>query len=182
MALASHYPCLKIIVQMGELETQWQNSGGKNISYDSMLDQPGCIVDGRVTIQRRPMGTTQTIRDATVYILHLTSCTGVPEGVQAELKQLVEVLKNNRPGRIVLTSGLLPEFGTIRRSVEALARLRDLTMFQLANQRELEMAEMMSILNSMGDNTGRLIVENKYCSPTSGASALEIRYHEYATG
>ncbi|KID65344.1 hypothetical protein MAN_06355, partial [Metarhizium hybridum] len=161
MALASHYPCLKIIVQM---------------------DQPGCIVDGRVTIQRRPMGTTQTIRDATVYILHLTSCTGVTEGVQAELKLLVEVLKNNRSGRIVLTSGLLPEFGTIRRSVEALARLRDLTMFQLANQRELEMAEMMSILNSMGDNTGRLIVENKYCSPTSGASALEIRYHEYATG
>ncbi|KID84420.1 hypothetical protein MGU_08382 [Metarhizium guizhouense ARSEF 977] len=182
MALASHYPCLKIIVQMGDLEAQWQNSGGKNISYDSMLDQPGCIVDGRVTIQRRPMGTTQTIRDATVYILHLTSCTGVAEGVHAELKQLVEVLKNNRSGRIVLTSGLLPELGTVRRSVEALARLRDLTMFQLANQRELEMAEMMSILNSMGDNTGRLIVENKYCSPTSGASALEIRYHEYATG
>lgn len=152
-----------------------------------MPDQMGYLMDGRIAVQQRTVGTAQTVRDAVVYILHLSPSASGPAGpakerIQAELRQLVDVLRNNSSATLILTSGLLPELGTVCPKAEARARSRDLTLFQLTNQTEIEMAEMMAILNGMGDNMGRLVLANKHCSSTRGTVALETRYQAYANG
>lgn len=73
--------------------------------------------------------------------------------------------------------------GSVEQPVAALARLRDLSFLQLANERELEMSEIMNLLNAVGDSEGRLVLVNKVMSKEgsgNGAVALEVRYQAYA--
>lgn len=62
---------------------------------------------------------------------------------------------------------------------EASARLRDLSLLQLANERELDLSELMNMLNSVSDSMGRLVVVNKIKSRESVVVVLEVRYQVY---
>lgn len=188
MAIATNYPLLQVIVQMEHIKpiaSQQQQPPWLTLpSPDSMQSDPS-ILDGQVTIQQRTLGTSQPVHDAIVYILHLTSFTFdagslAPCSIQTELKQLLGILKNNTAATLVITSGLLPELGTVSPKVEARARLRDLTLFQLTNQNEVEMIDMMRILKGVKDDTGHLVLINKHCSSVSGDLALELKYQAFA--
>jgi hypothetical protein len=67
----------------------------------------------------------------------------------------------------------------VNSEVEASARLRDLALMQLANEREIELAEWINLLGSVSDSTGRLVVVNKIQSRESTVVLLEIRYQAY---
>lgn len=62
---------------------------------------------------------------------------------------------------------------------EASARLRDLSLLQLANEREIDLSELMNMLNSVSDSMGRLVVVNKIKSRESVVVVLEVRYQVY---
>jgi hypothetical protein len=100
----------------------------------------------------------------------------------SELRAHLAILRGNSSARLVLAPCLLPEPGTVEADVEAMARLRDLTMMQLANDREMDAAELMELISNVHDNMGRLVVVNKLQSRSSSTVALEIKYRSYADG
>ena len=63
--------------------------------------------------------------------------------------------------------------------VEMEACLRDLSLLQLSNEREMEMNELLEAINSVQDSTGRLVVVNKLVSRNSATIALDIKYQPY---
>lgn len=79
----------------------------------------------------------------------------------------------------MLTALVLPAPGTVDLNTEAAARLRDLTLLQLANGRQAEIAEMVDVLNGVRDNAGGLVLTNEIRSPTSPLVAFEVRYQAY---
>lgn len=64
--------------------------------------------------------------------------------------------------------------------VEGMARLRDLSLLQLANEREMETSELTDILASARDSIGRLVVVNELRSRNNAIIALEVRHQAYA--
>lgn len=198
MALADLYPALHFIVQMSEpghvpqqsMSDWWPPATPTSLSRASIPGpKPGELrsqPSSRITVQQRTPGTPQSVYDAAVYILRLPlPSTGVPSQslpshIIAELKAHIGVLRASSCATLVLTASLLPEPGTVNPIVEAKARLRDLSLLQLANEREIEILELMEMLNSVRDSTGRLVVINKHRSRDNAMVAFEVRYQTYA--
>jgi hypothetical protein len=63
-----------------------------------------------------------------------------------------------------------------------MARLHDLSRLQLANEREMEMGELVEMVNSVHDGMGRLVVVNKLRSRKSATVALGVKYQAYTDG
>jgi hypothetical protein len=128
----------------------------------------------------------QAVQDAAVYILRVPPTSlELPsrlllERIYVELKAHIAVLRANSSATLVLTAHLLPEFGAVDPDVEAGARLRDLSLAQLANDREIESSEVMEVLNSVRDDRGRLVLVNKLRFRNNAAVAFEIHYQEDA--
>lgn len=81
---------------------------------------------------------------------------------------------------MVLTVPSLSERGTVSTEAAVQTRIRDLSLMQLANERELEMSELMNLLNGVSDSEGRLVLVNKVRSAgNNGAVALEVKYQAY---
>ena len=97
----------------------------------------------------------------------------------SELSAHIEVLRANPTSRLMLTALVLPAPGTVNVDTEAAARLRDLSLLQLANGRQAETAEMVDVLNGVRDSAGGLVLTNEIRSPTSPLVALEVRYQAY---
>ena len=140
----------------------------------------------RITVQKRSPGTPQPVKDAAVYILHLPMPSPVvpshslPASILAELRAHLGVLRaNNTSINLIVASRVLPEPGTVESDVEAMVRLRDLSRLQLANEREMEMGELVEIVNSVQDSIGRLVVVNKLRSRHSATVALGVKYQAY---
>lgn len=140
----------------------------------------------RITVQRRAAGALQTVKDAAVYILHVSGpAPGVPihslgEIILAELRAHLGVLRGKASAKLLLATRLLPEAGTVSADVEAMARLRDLSLLQLANEREMEMGELVEVVNSIHDGLGRLVVINKLRSRSRPTVVLGVRYQAYS--
>lgn len=198
MALADLYPKLHFIVQMNKPAANGHLSRPSTSSRRS-LSSAGFWSSGshsndirqqqlssRLTVQQRASGTLQTIQDAAVYILYLPPASpAVPSssilaGIAAELKAHISVLRANSSATLVLAAYLLPEPGKLDADVEVLARLRNLSLMQLANEREIEESEVISMLNGVEDRMGRLTVVNKLLSRNNATVAFEIRYQTYA--
>lgn len=149
---------------------------------NEMRQQLNC----RITIQQRAPGTPQSVYDAAVYILRLPSPSpampseSLPARIIAELRAHIGVLRASSGATLVLIARLLPEPGTVDPDVEAIARLRDLSLLQMANEREMEITELMEILNSVRDSMGRLVLVNKLRSRTNATVAFQVRYQAYA--
>ncbi|MCJ1251841.1 hypothetical protein MMC30_009079 [Trapelia coarctata] len=201
MALADLYPALHFIVQISEsgpsghvrqqsMPNSWPpaspTSFGRAPTPGPRPDEMRQQLGSRITVQQRTPGTLQSVYDAAVYILRLPSPSpGVPSHllparIIAELRAHMGVLRASSSATLVLTARLLPEPGTVDPDVEAIARLRDLSLLQLANEREIEVLELMDILNSVRDSMGRLVLVNKLRSHNNATVALEVRYQAYA--
>jgi hypothetical protein len=79
----------------------------------------------------------------------------------------------------MLTTLVLPAPGTVDLDTEAAARVRDLSLLQLANGRQAEMMEMVDVLNAVRDISGGLVVTNEIRSPSSPLVVFEVRYQAY---
>ncbi|KAL4761843.1 uncharacterized protein BDW70DRAFT_167815 [Aspergillus foveolatus] len=116
-----------------------------------------------ITIQHRPPTAPQPITSANLYILHLPSPSptipfaSLATHILAELRSHLDILRSNPSATLILTPRPLPEPSAVHSEVEASARLRDLTLMQLANEREIELAEWTSLLGSVSDSMGRLL-------------------------
>lgn len=147
----------------------------------------GSIIEpkSRLTVQKRGPGEPQTVKDAAVYILRLPPpLPGVPPqslsaSILGELRAHLGVLRANPAATLVLIPRFLPEPGSVDPDVEAVARLWDLSRLQLANEREMEMGELVKIVNSVRDNTGWLMVVNKLRSRNSATTAIAVKYQTY---
>lgn len=123
----------------------------------------------------------QCVHHAAVYILHLSSllprvpARSVPDRIIAELRAHIGVLRSSS-AMLVLIAQVLPEPGTVDRDIEAVARLRDLSFLQLANEHEIEMLELVNLVNSVKDGLGQLVLTNRHRGRSPVTVALEIRY------
>ena len=200
MAIADLHPELHFIVQMTEpgpshhstrpsTSHRWPLATPPSLSRASTPGPKPSEIrqqsSSRITVQQRAPGTPQTVHGAAVYILHLPSASpGVPKAsllaqVTDELRAHIGVLRANKSATLVLTARLLPEPGTMDPSMEAIARLRDLSVVQLANEPEMEALDVMDMLNSVRDGTGRLVLVNKFRSRHNPIVAFEIRCQAY---
>ena len=186
-ALAELYPSLHFIVQV-------TSTPGPSNGYESQQVSPTTLAEttnapdsgSRITVTKRAMGAVQTVKDAAVYILHLPySSLGVSRRalsmqILAELRAHLGVLRANPSAMLLLAPQLLPEPGTVEPSVEARARVRDLSQLQLANEREMELQEIVELVSNVQNSLGRLVVVDTLRSQSDGNVALGIKYRAYA--
>lgn len=163
-ALSEIYPLLRFVVQMSE--------------PPESLSQP----NDRITVERRLAGALQSTHGAAIYALAVPSPSPVvarpllQPRIQAELEAHIGVLSSNPNSRMVLTARSLSPPGMNDLQAAAKARLHDLSLLQLSNDRELETSEMRSLVQSVGNSEGRLVVVNELRSPNSAAVAFEVRW------
>nr|A0A411PQN9.1 RecName: Full=Agnestins biosynthesis cluster transcriptional coactivator AgnL9; AltName: Full=Agnestins biosynthesis cluster protein L9 [Paecilomyces divaricatus]QBG38879.1 transcriptional coactivator [Paecilomyces divaricatus] len=176
MALVDQYPTLHFTVQLSPASTL--SSASKNGTAASKVRHP------RIRVQHRVPGTPQPIQDAMVYIINFpvpepgVSYNSPVAQISAELRAHLAPLRMNRSATIVLTAPSLPERGNV--AAVGVARIRDLSLLQLANEQEVEMSDLLSLLNGVGDGEGRLVLVNEMRSAGNhGAVALEVKYQSY---
>lgn len=139
-------------------------------------------VASRIVVQHRPSGTMQFITDAAVYILHLPSPSptqsiqDIAGEIAIELSAHMDVLRSNPASSALLLTRVLPQPGSVDPVTESSARLRDLSLMQLANGREIEPVEIMDIIRVLQDRTGGLVLTGELRSPHSSIVAFEVRY------
>ncbi|KAK4234866.1 hypothetical protein C8A03DRAFT_46877 [Achaetomium macrosporum] len=176
VGLVSLFPALQFVVQ--SYEPSSSNSGGAR-------RRPRPATTTRITLQKRVAGTTQFMRSAAVYILHLPSpspslpWSAVSAHAVSELTAHLDVLRANPGSRLVLTAMVLPPQGTVDAEIEASARVRDLSLLQLANGRHAEKSEVMDLLGTIRDSAGGFVLTDEIRSATSAFVAWEIRYQAY---
>ena len=138
----------------------------------------------RITVQHRTVGAPQTVDDAAVYILHLPvpSLSAFPPStlsahITAELRAHFNILRANSSVTLVLVAGLVPDApGTVDADVESLACMNDLWLLQMTDNSALKMAQLLELLDSVRDGTGRrLMVVNKVSSRRHYIVALEVQ-------
>lgn len=172
MALSKMHPSLRFVVQI--VTTLREETGPAASEHINNID-----LDGRIAVQRRMQAATQTIGNADAYILRLTTpltATPLPKQVLAELEAHLEVLRANKFATLILVLPFLPEPGTVGLDVEAVARLRDLGLLQLANQHEMEMGAILEVVNSVSDGGGRLEVVSKTVSSQGPLIVVGVKY------
>ncbi|KAG7284355.1 hypothetical protein NEMBOFW57_010728 [Staphylotrichum longicolle] len=201
IGLAALFPSLQFIVQTYEPSPSGSSSlalGGGCITLPSPVTAgcPGSSsaaraaeipahLSGRITLQKRIAGTTQFARTAAVYVLHLPPpspslpWSAVASHAVSELTAHLDVLRTNPGARLILTALVLPPQGAVDAEMEAAARVRDLSLLQLANGRHAEKAEVVDLLNGIRDSAGGFVLTDEIRSPTSAFVAWEIRYQAY---
>lgn len=131
----------------------------------------------RIKVAFREAGMTQPVTVAAVYILHLPAAS---ELARAELFRHLRPLRVSGSIVLVLTTRILPEPGSLPDPrVEAVARARDLTLLQLADEGEMEMTELRQIVESVTDEFGRLVVANELTSPNGLVLALALKHQPH---
>ncbi|KAF2691146.1 hypothetical protein K458DRAFT_382721 [Lentithecium fluviatile CBS 122367] len=162
-ALAESHPTLRFVVQT-DLPT-------------APAPMPATC-NNNLAVYQRAQGTPQTITDAAVYLLRLSTsvCTPVRTRIVSELRAHLGVLQANRAALLILTSPLLPEPGAVPPHVERLARLRDLSLLQLVGAGNLTLQELVDLVDSIHDGNGGLVVVKKLHAPNSAVVGLGIRY------
>ncbi|KAK3302938.1 uncharacterized protein B0T15DRAFT_486492 [Chaetomium strumarium] len=184
VSLISLFPALQFVVQSYDPSSS-SNAGGAPPCLALGWPAAGSLASGKITLQKRIAGTTQFVRTAAVYILHLPSpspslpWSAVSAHVVSELTTHLDVLRANPGSRIVLTAMVLPPQGTVDAEIEAAARVRDLLLLQLANGRHAERSEVVDLLSTIQDNTGGFVLTDEIRSSTSAFVAWEIRYQAY---
>ncbi|KAF2111970.1 hypothetical protein BDV96DRAFT_649336 [Lophiotrema nucula] len=167
--LSAQYPALRCLVQIHRT---------KALFGLHPPDLPGATPPGRITITHRAPGSPQPIANAAVYILHLPSEDGAVVG---ELKVHLEPLRIGNGLLLVLTSRLLPAHGScVDPDVEADVRSRDLTLSQLLDEGEMDMADLLDQISSVQDGDGRLVVAKQLRSRNGLVVALVVTYQRHS--
>ncbi|KAL4926157.1 uncharacterized protein BDV17DRAFT_299841 [Aspergillus undulatus] len=194
--LAQEFPTLRLIVQINHTRS---SSSLHNLEYLRLIEMMGgaesdsssssgsrpSSAGGRITVTYRAAGTPQPVIDAAVYILHLSSPAGA-EGidrigmVRAELQDYLGILRSSGGILLIPTANLLPEPGSLADPMlEAVARAHDLSMLQLTNEGEMEITELISVVQTIQDNLGRLVITNQLRSPNSLIVCLTVKHEAY---
>ncbi|KAL2192222.1 hypothetical protein P885DRAFT_82414 [Corynascus similis CBS 632.67] len=193
--LASQYPSLRFIVQMSRAAFR----SGNNRRSLGHCNGNGTGDSGAaahvVPTQEREPGTHQPITDAAVYLVHLPTLVPVPvaaaaaaslgTGLIKELRAHLEVLRADPAALLVLLPHfVLPDLsgGAEKEDLqeeELQARVRDLSLLQLTNEKGMELSELLKLVASVGDSAGHLVIVGRVRGPLSGALAIEVRYQAY---
>lgn len=130
-----------------------------------------------IHLVHRPPGTPQTIRDAAVFLVRVSTSSSVPvrQRIESELRAHMDVLDANRSALLILTAPVLPEPGTVPKHAEHRARLRDLSLLQLVGDGNLTLHELITLVHSVRDATSGLAVVKKLYAPNSAFVGLGIR-------
>ncbi|KAJ5613788.1 hypothetical protein N7528_007442 [Penicillium herquei] len=143
----------------------------------------------RVSFQKRCLGSLQNVPDADVYMIGLSSpplafsVSAILDQIASELRAHLHVLRSERrPAVLLLTPRPISDHipGT-ESTGERITRLHDLSLLQLANERTMDMTELMQVVNGIGDTAGCLGVVRRMTSPHITDALLEVRYHAYAS-
>ncbi|KAJ5215000.1 hypothetical protein N7468_010679 [Penicillium chermesinum] len=175
--LSDLYPALQIIVQVEAISSDPGRPQAPQAGIASFE-----TYNPQITIQNRPLGTPQPVTDAAAYILHLppTACGSARSIVMMELHAYCTVLSRNRGGMLIATARMLPPPGTVDQEIEALARTRDLTCWQLGLDRDPEVSEVVDLVGSVGDAHGRLVVVDQPRTRDNVPVALAIKYQSWS--
>lgn len=72
---------------------------------------------------------------------------------------------------------MLPEPGTLTDpELEATARSRDLALLQLANEGEMEVCSLISMVERVRDSMGRLVIAKELRTSGNMVAALVVKY------
>ncbi len=126
-------------------------------------------------MQTRAAAAAQSVKDAAVYILRLTEVSTLREQLVAELHAHLHVLRGNG-STLIIELPFVPEPGSVDPNVEITARLWDLSRSQLTNECDLEVGDLESVINSVQDGSGKLIVVKQLRSRSSTTLAVGIKY------
>ncbi|KAI0145388.1 hypothetical protein GGR57DRAFT_480574 [Xylariaceae sp. FL1272] len=179
MELTSLHPKLDFIVQMCDPVSNGQQCDAKCTPNK----RPG----SRIAVHQRAPGALQTVDDAAVYIMHVHTTpfsapwAEVPARIVAELRANIGVMRVNRRATLLLVTSPTRRTDGAAMNVEATGRLRDLSLWQLANGRGVEMEELAQILSGMADGMGRLVLVNRYSAPNNSLVVFEMRYQLHTT-
>ncbi|KFY04765.1 hypothetical protein O988_00530 [Pseudogymnoascus sp. VKM F-3808] len=186
-SLSRRFPSLRLVVQVDNTQSSLldqdcmlQSSGlGSSIQDSSSSGSSPSSTNQFVAVTYCAMSMAQSITDAAVYILHVpTASSGLT--IRAVLDDYLGVLRASGGIMIVLTARLLPEPGSLSNpEVEAVARARDLSVLHLANDSEMEMSELVSIIKTVGDGAGKLVITNYLRSNHGVILALTIKCQAY---
>ncbi len=124
-----------------------------------------------------------------MYVLDLGSPSASPADtlgnltsrITAELVAHLPILRDNRSATLVVAMRLLPDPGSVDVGVEAVARTRDLVLLQLANERDLEVSELVDLVQGVGDATGRLAVVSRARGRDNSVVALGVKFQPSAS-
>ncbi|PYI14342.1 hypothetical protein BO99DRAFT_345279 [Aspergillus violaceofuscus CBS 115571] len=165
IALATQYPSLRFTVQL------------QSSRHDRLRTS-----NPRTTISHRQPGSPQPILNAALYILNCpipvpgSSSALVPTQLAAELRAHLPALRLNRSATLVVIAPSASDSDEGTR----LTRIRDLSLLQLARQRELGLSEVINLLNGISDGEGRLVLVNQVRSAGKyGVVALEVKYQPH---
>ncbi|EPS34280.1 hypothetical protein PDE_09244 [Penicillium oxalicum 114-2] len=146
ITLANQYPSLHFIVQLQS-------------PRNDRLPPP----NPKITISHRQPGSPQSIPTAALYILNFPYPMPGPSAAStstlfaAELRAHLPVLRLNRSATLVV---IAPSTSELDEEVR-LTRVRDLSLLQLARQRELRLPEVVNVLNGVSDGEGRMVLVNQ---------------------
>ena len=180
--LADLHPGLRLVVQIN-------NTPSATPPVDRLVpaairvkggDPAAETSSARITVMCRAAGTRQPVADAAVYILHLPLASS-RSAVLALLQEHMSVLRANSGVMLLLTARLLPEPGSLsdHPGVEAVARARDLSMLQLANEGEMEMVELLDMIETVRDSLGKLVITDRLRSRDGLVVALVVKHQAY---
>ncbi|KAK5075029.1 hypothetical protein LTR64_001234 [Lithohypha guttulata] len=184
-SLSSLLPSLSFIVQYHEPEDTGLSRirPQRSLSAAPLPHQPLSSTGShpRVSIQYRTPGTPQIVEGAAVYIIHLPQAS-LSRPVQSvinesvvELKAHFAALRAHPNSVVILVARVLPEPGTVNSDVERAARLRNLSMHQIAKVQDPGVHDITEVLNKASDGSFRLFLVNKYISRKSSVMAFEAR-------
>ncbi|KAK2604255.1 hypothetical protein N8I77_007199 [Diaporthe amygdali] len=180
--LADKFPNLRLIVQIDNANSSplirapaWSHGRPSSSSRG-----------GDITVTYRAAGTAQPMTAATVYIIHPPSLRPASArdtagaDFRAELRVHIDLVRSGSALILVPTARLLPEPGSIADpQVEGVARVRDLSMYQLGNENEMELSELSSTIEKVGDELGRLVITRHLRSHSNLTMALVVKYQAY---
>ncbi|KAJ5769695.1 hypothetical protein N7520_004254 [Penicillium odoratum] len=175
--LSELYPALQILVQIEASNSISAREPAPQLEIPELE-----AYNTRITVQTRVLGTPQPVVDAAAYILHLPSsaCGSSRPIVLNDLQAYCAILSGCRHTMLIVTARMLPPPGTVDREIEALARMRDLTLFQLGVDRDPEVAEVVDLVGSVGDSQGRLVVVDRLKARNHVTVALAIKYQGWS--
>ncbi|KAK5690387.1 hypothetical protein LTR97_012255 [Elasticomyces elasticus] len=165
-ALAENFPSLRFIVQTP--------------TEGDCLNGPAACSE-RITMQRKTPNGQQLVKDALVYIIRIPTLGPAPyPQLRSELKAHLPILRGNPSATLIVAPPLLPEPGSVDPSVESLARLRDLSNLQFTSECKMELSELITVINSVRDDSGRLVAANMLRFRSGATSAVSVKYeYEY---
>lgn len=185
MALADLYPALDFTVQVSEPPENRRGSIA-NHGYQQSSHP-------RVSIQHRPCGTCQTALNGAMYILSFPATSPLLPRVElgpcilAELQLHLTVLASSQARLILVVRNvrLVSAEETcltkdMNLELESRARLRDLSRWQLDNDRDMDINELLEIVDQVWDSNGSLAVVSRKSSQDGSAVALELQYQPFA--